>query len=96
MSSNPTPEPIEAPIGSGPVQVDPFTDDERNILIIGRETKADINYRVKEAAFFTEYISYISGIPLGGKKGKSSHTPVFIALSLLVRRVAFGPFKGNS
>ena len=41
-----------------------FTDDERNILMIGREVKNDINYRVKEDAFFVEYASYILDRPI--------------------------------
>ena len=70
MCSNPTPEPLEAPLGNGPVQFDEFTPDSFNTMYITREVKNELNYRVKYNAFFTEYASYIVGVPLFNNKCK--------------------------
>ena len=62
--SNPTPEPIESPVGNE-ITWPEFTDDERNILIITREdVDTSINYRAAQNAFFLEYLSYLTDKPL--------------------------------
>ena len=60
LKSNPTPEPVEGPIGHGPVTWPALTPDELNILWIHRdEIEPRINYRQRYAAFWREYISYV-------------------------------------
>ena len=68
LRSNPTPEPLEAPIGNGLVQFSEFTADAFNMMNIAREVKDDINYRSKYNAFFSEYLSYIININLYSEK----------------------------
>ena len=64
LHSNPTPEPVEGPLGNGPITWPKFIDDERNILIMKRDVESSVNYRVDENAFFLEYMSYLTQKPL--------------------------------
>ena len=58
--SNPTPEPVEAPLGHGPITWPALTEDELNFIWIHLDdVETRINYRQKEAAFWREYMSYV-------------------------------------
>ena len=58
--SNPTPEPVEAPLGHGPVTWSALTEDELNYMWIHiDDVENRINYRQKEMAFVRDYMSYI-------------------------------------
>ena len=58
--SDPTPQPVDAPLGHGPISWPALTADELNFLWIHRDdVEARINYRQKEAAFWREYMVYV-------------------------------------
>ena len=58
--SDPTPEPVEAPLGYGPVTWPALTEDELNYMWIHLDdVEPRINYRQKEMAFFRDYMSYV-------------------------------------
>ena len=63
--SDPTPEPVEAPQGFGPVTWPALTEDELNYFWIHiDDVEPRINYRQKEMAFWREYMSYLIDVEI--------------------------------
>ena len=79
MYSDPTPEPVEGPLG--PVTWSPLTKDELNyIWIHNDDIETRMNYRQSDSAFFTEYLSYVVDRDLyKGDAGTCYWFPTFYA-----------------
>ena len=70
--SNPTPEPVDAPQGYGPITWPQLTENELNYMWIHLDdVEPRINFRQKEMAFWREYMSYIVDVEIMAADGMS-------------------------
>jgi glucose dehydrogenase len=80
--SNPTPEPVKAPLDDTLTTWDKFSiDDDLKVLDLDWEVKTQKNFRQQRNAFFYDYISSIVGRPLTSGTGRTgtnrTHAPEF-------------------
>lgn len=60
-TGNPTPEPVPTPGDNPDLTWKPFTKDEQNYVLIKKEITQEVNYRQRNFAFWTKYMTYVSG-----------------------------------
>ena len=71
IARNPTPTPVERPFGAGPITWDAFGS-ELNYISMYRDVAMEREYRQKNHAFWTEYMTYVSKIdPIPDTRGNS-------------------------
>jgi carboxylesterase type B len=71
-TGNPTPEPVAAPGDNEPTTWPAFTEEGREYLDVDENIQILKDYRSRSMAFWREYLTYITGIPVKAQEKKVS------------------------